>query len=200
MSYSHCLSRYLSFVSLLSASVLAVHAQTPIQAINLPDKFNWELFANLNAPAPNGKDRVWETWADNQTTFPDNPSRSQAPQFPSPLVVASRAIQPIRQLQFLQAELKALGMDAGVHPLVALGGGEEVRRNKEGFDFIVAKKLWFKEGLAEAFSGEKLSFPPGAIEVKAAWGPPISSATPSSSGITRTQIAMGNGFACLECT
>ena len=164
--------RFAALMTSLLISTYPIPAQTTNLAINAPDQFNWELFVTINALAANGKDRVWETWADNATTFPKKPSLSQPPKFPSPTVVAARTLQPIQQLQFLQAELKALGKPVTMHPLVAAGGGEEVRRNQAAFDFIIAKKLWYKEGIAEAFAkGETLSFPPGAIEVKAAWGP-----------------------------
>lgn len=54
--------------------------------------------------------------------------------------------------------------------LVQLGGGEEVRRNKSSFDFIVSNGLWYKQGLAAAFTANKLiNFPVDSIEVKATW-------------------------------
>jgi hypothetical protein len=57
-------------------------------------------------------------------------------------------------------------------PLVEAGGGEEVRRNKASFDFIIANRLWYKQGLAAAFAANNvISFPSDAIEVKADWVP-----------------------------
>lgn len=146
-------------------------AGTENLAINFPDEFNWRLFVKINVPAPDGKNRVWETWADNDTTFPAAPSRTKPPTFPPPTVVATLKVSPVRQLRFLQAELKALGKAETIHPLIAEGGGEEVRRNEAAFDFIVANGLYFKEGIAEAFAkGTRLNFPPEAVEIKAAWG------------------------------
>jgi hypothetical protein len=48
--------------------------------------------------------------------------------------------------------------------------GEEARRNRAAFDFIVQNRLYTRSGLKAAF-GKSLSFPVDAIEVKANWLP-----------------------------
>jgi hypothetical protein len=163
--------RAMPIALLFAGASTALDADTTSLAINAPDEFNWRLFVKINVPAPNGKDRLWETWADNQQTFPTAPTRDKPPEFPAPDAVVAMKVQPIRQLRLLQAELKALGKADTMHPAIVEGGGQEVRRNKAAFDFIVAKKLYFREGIAEAFtSGERLNFPPDAVEIKAVWG------------------------------
>jgi hypothetical protein len=63
--------------------------------------------------------------------------------------------------------------------LVQMGGGEEVRRNKASFDFIVGQNLWYTQGLAAAFTaGAPIVFPVNAIEIKARWIPIVESQKP----------------------
>jgi hypothetical protein len=51
---------------------------------------------------------------------------------------------------------------------IQTGGGEEVRRNKASFDFIITNKLWYTQGLAAAFTASKtITFPVDAIEINA---------------------------------
>jgi hypothetical protein len=60
-------------------------------AVNQPDQFSWMLFIALNKLAPtqpvvNGNtlnNALWETWADDPTTFPSSPDLSNPPQWPS---------------------------------------------------------------------------------------------------------------------
>src|SRR5262249_38603436 len=58
----------------------------PTMAANAPDQFNWTLFVSLCRKAPAGEqteinhggknfqsnNAIWETWADNELTFPTN--------------------------------------------------------------------------------------------------------------------------------
>jgi hypothetical protein len=76
-------------------------------------------------------------------------------------------LQPLLQNQSGLLHLNPLHIE-----LVQLGGGEEVRRNKSSFDFIVSNGLWYKQGLAAAFAANKvINFPPDSIEIKAVWVP-----------------------------
>ncbi len=54
---------------------------------------------------------------------------------------------------------------------VSPGGGEEVRRNRASFDYIIGNGLWYKAGLATAYNTRTtpVTFPVNAIEVKAEW-------------------------------
>jgi len=76
----------------------------------------------------------------------------------------------------LAQTLKSQASISGLKPLhiqlIELGGGEEVRRNKASFDFIVSNGLWYKQGLAAAFAANNvITFPVDAIEIKADWIP-----------------------------
>ena len=76
-------------------------------------------------------------------------------------------------------------------------GVEEVRRNKDAFDFIVSNKLYTQSGLKAAFaSGKPISFPEGAIEVKANWVP-VSGISDASLYHTNT-ASDGKTHACLD--
>ena len=56
-------------------------------ALNEPDKFNWQLFIQINQKAPNQiqvgpqhvttNNALWETWADDSATFPFTPDPSK---------------------------------------------------------------------------------------------------------------------------
>jgi hypothetical protein len=76
----------------------------------------------------------------------------------------------------LAQNLKTQASNSGLKPLhiplVDLGGGEEVHRNKASFDFIISNGLWYKKGLAAAFAAKNvIAFPVDAINVKADWVP-----------------------------
>jgi hypothetical protein len=139
---------------------LAVPAATdPDPAMNNPDKVSWELFVKVNAPAASsGNNNVlFETWATNSDTFKQNP------QWPGATPTALVLRPPI---------LPSIGPKKGLQPHVLLGGGEEVRRNKSAFDFIVSNKLYLRTGLKAAFAaGKPITFPVDAIEAKANWIP-----------------------------
>ena len=160
--------RFASMVCLAAVAVATApaltHADDAELALNSPDQFNWSLFVKVNAPAPDGKNRLWETWADNPTTFPSRPSRTDKPKFPTQ--AHQRALEAVSQ-QILRAAL------IGRHRLrLSPDGSEEVRRNQASFDFIVNNNLYFREGIVDAVKAQKpLSFPPESIELKAVWKP-----------------------------
>ena len=133
-------------------------------ALDAPDRFNWTLFARINAPAPDGRNRLWETWADNPATFPALPSKMQKPVFP--VHTPPRNLEPVNQQVIRAGILKRQGI------AVSPNGAQEVRRNKAAFDFIVSHDLYYQEGVIAAIQAQKpLDFPPDAIELKAAWKP-----------------------------
>lgn len=145
---------------------------------------------------------LWETWADDPLTFPTLPNPASPPQWPAtgqtvflkrlqiPTQILLRELlrQKVapaeikhRMLEFqrahpqtnLQQILKNQSNQNPIHiELVQLGGGEEVRRNKASFDFIVSNGLWYKQGLAAAFAANSvINFPVDSVEVKAVWVP-----------------------------
>lgn len=150
-------------------------------AMNNPDQFNWEVFARVcrkaatQSPVPGTNattnNALWETWADDPYTFPSNPDPKNPPKFPADQQVNIKRLVPSTQQTLRNHLLKRPAI-----AMVSLGGEEEVRRNKESFDFIIQNNLWYKEGQAENFSKRTangnytpIAFPTGAIEVKAMW-------------------------------
>jgi len=148
---------------------------------NEPDKFAWQLFAEINRPANNGtNDAVWETWALEQLVFADP---NKAPIWPSgPSAPIHTNFTPIKQLQILKEELLEQNPGINLENFVQQNPklkpqffpespeDEEVRMNKTAFDFVVVNDLWFVEGQEAAFqAGKQLEFPADAKEIKAIW-------------------------------
>ena len=132
----------------------------PDPAMNNPDKDSWELFIQVNAPtATAGNNNVlFETWASDDDTF------TASPVWPT--------VAPVAKLK-VPALVRFAPPRKGPNPFVVpMPPGqtvsEEVRRNKDAFDFIVGHKLFTRAGLKQAFTANQpIIFPVGAIEVKA---------------------------------
>jgi len=158
-------------------------------AMNDPDKFAWVLFERVNhlaatQPVMKGvkmNNAVFETWADDGLTFPTCPNPKNPPKWPATAEEASpKHFVPSLKIRIhntlVGTKIKELGMTiTGVAPEIVAPSApgepiEEVRRNKESFDFIISNNLWYQEGLAGTFAkGATLTFPIPAIEVKANW-------------------------------
>jgi hypothetical protein len=129
----------------------------PNPAMNNADMVAWQLFVQVNASAaaPGNNNALFETWASDSDTFRPNPVW---PATPSRTVLSPPALLLVKPLP------------PGLQPRVVPGGGEEVRRNKPTFDFIVQNNLYTRAGLRQAFaSGKPIIFPTDSIEVKANW-------------------------------
>jgi hypothetical protein len=140
-------------------------------AVNAPDKFAWQLFIEVNQPAKDGTNAVlWETWADDPETFPATPRADKPPEWPG-RDKRPKVLRPSRQLDLFRRQRDRRFGDGDVHPRIAQAGeAEEVRRNRPTFDFIVANKLWYLDGIAAAYkAGRSVDFPTDAIETKAHW-------------------------------
>jgi hypothetical protein len=136
--------------------------QDPNSAMNSPDQVAWELFIHVNTKAGlTGNNATFETWASDTDTFTANP---QFPATPGPLVLR----QPIVPLVGREAIQESGALLPSVPPNPNIG--EETRRNKVTFDFIVQNNLFKVSGLRAAF-GKTISFPKDSIEVKANWLP-----------------------------
>jgi len=136
--------------------------QDPNSAMNSPDQVAWELFIHVNTKAGlTGNNATFETWASDTDTFTANP---QFPATPGPLVLR----EPIVPLVGREAIQESGGLLPSVPPNPNIG--EESRRNKVTFDFIVQNNLFKVSGLRAAF-GKTISFPKDSIEVKANWVP-----------------------------
>jgi len=148
-----------------------------------PDKFAWEVFTRINksAATPGNNDTVWETWADTGLVY-GNPNIQ--PIWPT------HAPQPLRfratAKDLFQRLNKQIKQSPGAMPLlkgsflnqqlipfilpIAENGGNEVRMNFDAFKYIVDNQLWYQEGQKAMFqSGGPITFPKGAIEIKAKW-------------------------------
>jgi hypothetical protein len=164
-----------SAVQLLAIAFLVppvASAADPDPAMNQPDRTAWELFIDAAGyrASPGNNNARFETWASDPDTF------SASPQWPAeagaakPLVgsLLGRSIRSHRTLPSVAppaAECVAR-WQPGQTPCI----GEEVRRNRAAFDYIVQNGLYTQTGLAAAF-GKPLGFPVGAVEVKADWIP-----------------------------
>jgi len=136
--------------------------QDPNSAVNSPDEVAWQLFIHVNTKAGlTGNNALFETWASDSDTFTLNP---QFPPSPAPLVLRPPIVPSVGR-EALQ-ESGALLPSVPPNPNI----GEESRRNKATFDFIVQNNLYKVSGLRAAF-GKVLSFPKDSIEVKANWMP-----------------------------
>jgi hypothetical protein len=152
---------FVSLVCVASAAFVTAHAQSiENPAMNAPDQLAWQLFVQVNTAA-GGTNALFETWASDTDTFKVNP---QFPVNPSPLSPHAPVVPGIG----LQAIQEAGGLIPQIPPNPAIG--EEARRNRSTFDFIVANNLYKVSGLRAAF-GKSLSFPVDSIEVKANWMP-----------------------------
>ena len=140
---------------------LPAFAQTdPDPAMNNPDKLAWQLFIQVNSRA-GGTNSVFETFASDTETFQPNP------QYPTgPTVSALRT--PILAAFASETALKNGVLLPAIPPDPTLQNGEETRRNRAAFDFIVQNNFYRISGLKAAFA-KTLSFPIDAIEVKANW-------------------------------
>ncbi|WLB18878.1 hypothetical protein [Bradyrhizobium japonicum] len=143
----------------------AARSQVPLDpntAINEPDIAAWQLFIQVNTRAGSiGNNALFETWASDTDTF------TLTPLFP-PSAAPLALRQPVVPTIGREAIQESGALLPSVPPNPNLG--EESRRNKVAFDFIVNNNLYKVSGLRAAF-GKSLVFPIDAIEVKANWLP-----------------------------
>jgi hypothetical protein len=171
---------------LLGMATMASSAQAQRFAAYSPgvsyDQMSWQAFVSAVTPAPGGQGLTLETWATDQDTFQPTPT------WPSGLSVAAIAERPRFQASLLaRAHVPArLSSTATAtvgncrSPGDAAAGNfptgnqsdciaEEVRRNRDSFDYIVNNALYTQSGLANAFAGPGINFPTTAIELKLDW-------------------------------
>ena len=136
----------------------AAAQSTPNQAMNAPDQLAWQFFIQVNTRA-GGNNALFETWASDTDTFKPNP---QFPTTAAPLALRQPAVPALGRIAAQRA--------GRLLPAVPPGQGalEESRRNLDAFNFIKDNNLYKVTGLIAAF-GKTITFPVGAIEVKANW-------------------------------
>jgi hypothetical protein len=154
------LTKSFACFALLQLTAPAFAQTDPDPAMNNPDKRAWQLFIQINSRA-GGSNAVFETFASDTDTFQPTP---QFPAGPSALTLHA----PILESTARDAALKSGVLLPAIPPDPISQGGEETRRNRAAFDFIVNNNLFKVSGLKAAF-GKTLSFPIDAVEVKANW-------------------------------
>ena len=176
--------KFVTFTAVLLCAIFLHTTSTVAQdhpAINQPDKFAWQVFAEINKPVnadePDGS-AVWERWALARDAFA-NPN--VAPVWPQEDRQRSIDRLEARPLQQVILELQIAGVanpiaaaQAGdsrrVDPAVIQRHGNETRMNRETFDFIASNDLYYIEGQEKFFNqGLKVDFPVAAREIKAQW-------------------------------
>lgn len=154
-------------------------------AVNSPDEFSWTMFARICAKAqqqskvgPNNvetNNAIWETWADDPTTYPSSPDTANPPVFGA-VQKKGKVLESIQQQEFRR---RLFLKNPQAHVTIApSGSSEETRRNAASFNFIINNGLWYTQGLMAAFKKNvnggtynPLTFPIDAVEVKAVWKP-----------------------------
>jgi hypothetical protein len=168
--------RFFGTISTLVCICVSATAQTidPAEPINNPDKFNWQQFVIINKNAgiaAHPSDSVWETWASDADTFPNPASMPSGakPVWPDPNAACTKTLHP--SFQRILSKRSEGTITPDLLP-VDINGGEEVRRNKDTFDFIINSGYWTRDGLKKAFAnGTIISAPITSIEIKANWVP-----------------------------
>ena len=138
-------------------------------ALNAPDRVAWCLFlyVSTNMATLGNNNALFETWASDGDTF------QMTPVWPGASATAMQLRRPV--LPHL-ARQGTGGLIPFVLPFQStqckpeeLCVGEETRRNKSTFDFIVNNRLFTRDGL-KAYP-KTIVFPADSIEVKANWVP-----------------------------
>jgi hypothetical protein len=182
-----------SVCTLLCWAAVAQDLPDTNPAVNNPDKFAWDRFIEINAPALDGQRgvadpnkrigdsglRVWQTWKissenGSEVFLPkgERPKDWDAPQ-PKDLGDKPRIfLSPPKMLTIIGdttggEESVAALMKAA--PLLS-NGNQEARINRIGYEFILKERLYSLDG-QEKFrqSGRTVDFPIGTINVKATW-------------------------------
>jgi hypothetical protein len=174
-------------ITALPPADLANDVQT---ALRTPDKFNWAMLVEISKKAPpelqntvtvggqskSTNNAVWETWADDDFTFPGRPDPANPPKWQD-RNQTKKQLGPIIQQEFRRSRVRG----KRAHLEVSTGGSQETRRNESAFQFIIDNRLFYTEGLKCAFSkgvddkghpnGKKIDFKTDAVEIKAVWKP-----------------------------
>jgi hypothetical protein len=146
--------------AVLAGAAPALSQVDPTLAMNKPDQLAWQFFIQVNSRA-GGTNAVFETFASDTDTFQPNP------QYPAGAIPPTLR-PPLLEVAAREAALRAGVLMPAIPPDPTAQGGEETRRNKVAFDFIVTNNLHKVSGLKAAF-GKTLSFPVDSMEVKANW-------------------------------
>ena len=165
---------------------LWLEPQNSEAALLEPDCYAWQLFIALNWPGDPasraadpgkrlGEDgaTAWELWRNVRNGSEHAVFRIDG-QDPGPWLTGAppRPLRPETDFDPLPLQLAVLlqrGAVAEFDP--GQPGGNEVRMNRDSYDFVRDQGLFNREGLGRVFADgvEQLAFPAGAKEVKARW-------------------------------
>ncbi len=172
-----------------------------------PDQVAWQQFVLAVSPSTNAGKVNYETWASDQDiyvtpcTSPNTPAGCRVPAWPTN--AALDAPKALTQSKLLLAQHSAapkapitvdvIGpaqgciVPASIQPGGAAAGsgfpttgcvGEEVRRDRASFDYMVKNGLWSTPGLTKFYaSNGTVAFPANSLQVKADWIPVATLAT-----------------------
>lgn len=166
------------------------------------DQLAWANFARAVTPSTTAPGRVaYETWASDQDIYVTNPCNPvtpiqpcNLPKWPSPRARKALESSTIGHDRSARAALvagtgtiQAIGPSQGCRAPVGLGTGkaaansgfptngcvgEEVRRDRASYNYIVNNGLWSQAGLIKSLNGSApVAFPTNALNVKADWIP-----------------------------
>jgi len=146
-------------MGLLLATVEVLTQNTRIPPLMRLIALRGSCSSKLNTAA-GGSNATFETWASDADTFKINPQFPTTPTLLAPTRRSSTAL-----ISRLFSKRRIASPDSA-DP----SAGQESRRNRSAFDFIVTNNLYRVSGLKAAF-GTAISFKPDAIEVKQTGGP-----------------------------
>ena len=146
----------------------------------------WMLFARVNQPKQNQGQTVtqWEMWPSNDDTF-------------SPAVGLFKAESKVRTRPHLQSpKTSKIGGPSNAPHLFSVpptGGGEEVTRNLDSYNFITQNGLQTQVGVKKFVSSPtpKVDLPVGAVEIKAVWVAGATEGAYQFTGTTGTYSLLG---------
>jgi hypothetical protein len=148
------------------------------------DQMSWQAFVSVVTPAPGGQGLTLETWATDQDTYQEKPSwpgglsltaaaLAERPRFQASLLAQAHVPAGLRSAAITVGGCGYPVGDAAAgnfptgNPLDCIA--EEVRRNRDSFDYIVNNGLYTQTGIENAFAGPGINFPTSAIELKLDW-------------------------------
>jgi hypothetical protein len=166
--------------------------------ITQPDKFSWLLFVHVNAKAsssPQSNDALWETWADDASTFPPSPNPADRPKWPGSAQPRTPAefrkglhLRSKVEGQALRRRLERTGKTQGARPaapsaLLTVNPNsdpqagfitnvlEQVTRNRPAFDYLIKNNLWYVQGITDRVQPDQppIDFPRDSLLIKAEW-------------------------------
>ena len=171
------------------------------------DRASWLQFIRAVTPSSATGKVVYETWASDQDIYVANPcapgggtSGCNTPTWPSP--TATSTDKAFQQSALGRSHLglvgsgqrtpvqvigpaQGCGTPPGLTGAAANSGfpasgcvGEEVRRDRASFNYIVSNNLWSTKGLVAFYATQRtVAFPNGVLQVKADWIPVATLAT-----------------------